>query len=96
MELETEGLLASLLNKIEDHKVIKIYSINGKRLLMKAEHIKGRKVKLSQTIDFPIFTMELSENKGDAPYLWLRNGFLLNKDGAIQTEGVFNCNMVLK
>lgn len=95
LELEIEDLLSSLLKDIETHKVIKIYSINGERLLMKAEHIKGREVKLSQTVDFPIIMMELCENKGDSPYLWLRNGLLLNKDGAIQSEGVISCNLKL-
>ena len=96
VQLETEGLLAALLNKIEKHKIIEIYSINGKRLLMKAEHVKGREVKLTQTVDFPIFTIELSESKGGKPYLWVRNGLMLNKDGSIQSKGVLNYKMVLK
>ncbi len=96
LELETDGLLASLLKEIKVHKVIRIYSMNGERLLMKAVHIKGREVKLSQSVDFPIFIMELSENKGDSPYLWLRNGLLINKDGTIQSEGVFTCILKLK
>jgi hypothetical protein len=55
------------LNEIEDHKVIIIYSINGKKLLMKAGYVKGLEVKLPQSIDFPVFTVKLSEKRGDAP-----------------------------
>ncbi len=95
LELETNGLLASFLKEIEIHKTLKIYSIDGKRLLVKAEHIKGRELKLSQVVDFPIIMMELGKNKGDKPYLWLRNGLLLNKNGSIESKGVLNCTLKL-
>lgn len=95
LELETESFLASRFLNLESHKSIVIQSIDGKRELMKAEYIEGRKAKFSQALGFPIFMMQLSENEGDPPYLWIRNGMLLTKNGEIIIKGTISCEVKL-
>jgi len=93
IELEKDNFLVSLLKEVDASKELKIYSINGNRLLMKVSYVKDGEIELSQAVDFPVFIMELCENNADSPCLWLRNGLILNKDGTIRSEGMINCNL---
>lgn len=95
IEIERDSLLESWLVNLDVHKKLKIAAMDG-HTLMTAEHVDGRRATLSQEMRFPFFTMELSAEKGEAPYLWVRNGMLLQRDGSIVTKGTLSCSLQLK
>lgn len=95
IEMLQGDMLANWLADLDIHKTLQISSREGRRLLW-AEHEAGRRAKLSQDIRFPLLTIDLSAEEGDFPYLWVRNGIMLNKDGRIETKGTLSMDIELK
>ena len=89
-ELEADGYLASRMKNIKRHKEILIWSERDNKILMRNTYIEGKGATIEQAIGFPLITIEMGESIGDSPYLWLRNGYLLHKDGTIETEGFYH------
>ena len=95
IEIEQKSLLESWLVNLDIHKILRISSMEG-RTLMCAEHVEGRFARLSQELRFPFLMINLSAEKGKEPYLWVRNGMMLHKDGSVRTKGTLSCNLKLR
>jgi hypothetical protein len=40
--------------------------------------------------------IDLSAEERDPPYLWVRNGMMLNEDGSIETKGTLSMDIELR
>jgi hypothetical protein len=95
IELHQEDVLANWLVDLDEHKTIEISSMDGRKMFC-AEHLEGRHAKLSQDIGFPVTMIDLSAEERDPPYLWVRNGMMLNEDGSIETKGTLSMDIELR
>jgi hypothetical protein len=88
VDLQNNNFLGSCLRNIRNYKIIKIRSLDGQGLIMRATHIRENLIEVKHSLGFPFMYIELSEEKGLDPYLWIRNGCALHKDGTIITDGL--------
>lgn len=90
LELEKEENLLRWLHSAEKLGRIEVLSYTTKELLMAIEPDGPKRVKVEQKIGFPVTTMNMATDGAKKDNLWIRNGYVLTKDGVIHTEGTFS------
>lgn len=90
MEIEKPDNLVSWLHNAENLGRIEIISYSTKEPLMIIESIGQKHIKVQQKIGFPVTALNMATNGAKKDNLWIRNGYILTKDGKIHTEGTFS------
>ena len=90
IEIEQKHNLLRWLKDLEDLEMVEIVSCLSKDVVMKIEYVSTKKSKITQTLGFPVTTLNLSSTGKGPKDLWLRNGVLLSKTGEVITKGVFS------
>jgi hypothetical protein len=86
-ELNAGGLLSCLadLPRIGD---ISVLDYRTTRVWMRARHMQGNELTMEPDVGFPVISAELFQNASDSPFIWLRNGVGLTRDGEVIHDGM--------
>ncbi|MGJ8670610.1 MAG: hypothetical protein ACSHXK_14060 [Oceanococcus sp.] len=90
LEIEKPENLLSWLHSTEELGRIEILSYGTKEPLLIIEADGPKQVKVTQKIGFPVTAMNMATDGAKKDNLWIRNGYVLEKDGVIHTEGKFS------
>ena len=88
--LRNEGVLIQLMRDIATHRKFRIMDFSETQDLLVVEHLHGDNIRVSMHVSFPILTSELCGETGDKPFVWIRNGVCLTKDGKVIQDGWLN------
>ncbi len=90
-ELEKEGVLLTHFRDLPKMKTLTVMTYRDSRVLMHVEHVGGNRMKMKLDVGFPVLTSELCGDAKDDPFIWIRNGVALTKDGKVIYNGTVTC-----
>lgn len=96
IELEQETHLHHWMRHAVELGRIEISSYLTNEPLMLIEPTGPKSLNITQRAGFPVVAIDMATNGSKADNLWVRNGYLLTKDGQIHTEGTFSYNCDLR
>lgn len=90
IEIEKPENLVKWLHNAEKLGRTEIRSYTTNELLMDIEPIGPKRVKVRQKTGFPVTAINMATDGADKHNLWVRNGYVLTRDGGIYTKGTFS------
>ena len=85
--LEKEGVLLTHLHDLPQIKRLRVMAYRDSRVLMDVEHVGGNRMKMKFDVGFPVLSSQLCGDGEDDPFIWIRNGVALTKDGEVIYNG---------
>ena len=89
IEIEKSDNLLKWLHNAEQLGRTEILSYATQEPLMVIEPNGPKRVKVQQKVGFPVTAMNMATDGAKNDNLWIRNGYILTKDGEIHTKGTF-------
>lgn len=86
-ELEKEGVLLRHFRNLPQIKTLRVMAYRDSRVLIDVEHVGGNRMRMKFDVGFPGFTSVLCGEKKHDPFIWIRNGVALTKDGKVIHHG---------
>ncbi len=91
-ELENDGVLMSNLRNIQEIGTLRVLAYRDSSVLFGAEHIGGDRIRMTMNVAFPVLTSTLIGEGSNSPFIWIRNGVALTKDGKVIQNGTVQIN----
>lgn len=95
VEIEEQNVLVEWFRKSQPNDTILIVNSENSDLIFSVTRRADNLVHIEQNINSPFFRYEMMENKGDEPYLWVREGMMLHNDGTLHTSGTLKATVEL-
>ncbi len=90
--LEKDGVLLAHFRDLPQIKRLRVMAYRDSRVLMDVEHVGGNRMRMKLDVGFPVLTSELCADDEDDPFIWIRNGIGLTKDGEVICSGTVTCD----
>ena len=88
---QLEEILVRHFRNLPQIKRLRVMAYQSSRVLMDTQYVKENRMKMKFDLGFPVFTTEFFCGSNDAPFIWIRNGVGLTKDGDVLLNRTVNC-----